>query len=66
MIVQGATQISTIIQHSLVTQVFDNIILSVIPSLSVNLGGLKIMSGHKTSTYISWSCRLDSVEVIDF
>ena len=29
-------------------------------------GGLKIISGHKIGASISWSCRLDSVEVIDF
>lgn len=46
--------------------VWDDIICTVLPTISVNtgLGGLSVKSGGKLTTTIKWSARIDSTESI--
>ena len=65
-IVRGTTAASTVIKVSNMNLVWDDIICTVLPTLTANTisGGLSIKSGGKLTTTIKWSCRIDSTESI--
>jgi hypothetical protein len=65
-IVRGVGAGTTVLKISNMNLVFDDIVCTVLPTLTANTvsGGLSIKSGAKTTTTIKWSCRIDSTEVI--
>lgn len=65
-IVRGTTAASTVIKVSNMNLVWDDIICTVLPTLTADTtnGGLSVKSGGKLTTTIKWSCRIDSTESI--
>jgi hypothetical protein len=65
-IARGTTAGSTVIKVSNMNLVWDDIVCTVLPTLTADTtnGGLSVKSGAKTTTTIKWSCRIDSTEVI--
>jgi len=65
-IARGVGAATTVLKVSNMNLVWDDIICTVLPTLSVNtgLGGLSVKSGGKLTTTIKWSCRIDSTESI--
>lgn len=65
-IARGVGAATTVLKVNNMNLVWDDIICTVLPTLSVNtgLGGLSVKSGGKLTTTIKWSCRIDSTESI--
>jgi hypothetical protein len=65
-IVRGTTAASTVIKVNNMNLVWDDIVCSVLPTLTADTtnGGLDIKSGGKLTTTIKWIARIDSTESI--